>query len=448
MKQLDQEFIDRRTSILKLLLEGSIILLILTNALYFSVFLIKGNPNQSPPFLTLIILLFFILLRIIFSKTNRKNLVGIPLILTYYLGSLFSLMIWGIDLPQGLLIIGFVIVVSAVVISERSARYLTGITCILIIVIGYLQSTNHLMIVRIWRVNSVSFGDAVVESFTFCLIFLIAWLFNREIEKALLRALASEEALKDERDLLEVRVKERTEELVKLQHEHLLQLERFALFGRQAAGLLHDLLNPISAQLLTIEQLKSQTKEQKTQENLGQLLTVTERIQAFIKSSKRSLRAQANARYTNMSQEVEAVFAVLASKAEEMHVSLINKVNQDHDLLIDPILLQKLLQNLVSNAIEAYAETHETKREVVVTLTSKIHYFYLSVTDFGQGIHKKDLPHLFDPFFTTKQEESTGLGLNICQEIAEQLQATITVQSTKQKGTIFSIKLPKPPDPV
>ena len=86
---------------------------------------------------------------------------------------------------------------------------------------------------------------------------VIAWLSNREIEKSLKRARRSEAALKVERDALEITVEARTRQLREAQADQLSQLYRFAEFGQISSGLFHDLVNPLNAMSLNMENILS-----------------------------------------------------------------------------------------------------------------------------------------------------------------------------------------------
>lgn len=114
------------------------------------------------------------------------------------------------------------------------------------------------------------------------------------------------------------------------------------------------------------------------------------------------------------------------------------------ELQADPVKLQQVINNLISNAIKY------SNRETTATITLEDHQdqVELSVTDQGQGIPKDELDLVFKPFAktsvkTTAGEDSTGLGLAITQKIVATHGGTITVSSELGKGTIFTVHLPK-----
>ena len=109
----------------------------------------------------------------------------------------------------------------------------------------------------------------------------------------------------------------------------------------------------------------------------------------------------------------------------------------------DPVRLQQVVSNLISNAIKF------TPKGGVVTISvaRRNHECILKVTDTGSGIAKADLPHIFDRFYQadgslTRQGEGTGIGLALTQELVRLFDGEITVKSTLSKGTVFEITLP------
>src|SRR5204862_2776099 len=116
----------------------------------------------------------------------------------------------GVDIPQSILTYALIIVMSGILISSRSAFFMSSLVALTIMTIGYLQQEKFIIVSSSWRKDVESLTDSLVIIATFYVIFIVSWLSNRETEKALKRARASEKALKQQRDLLEVKVEERT----------------------------------------------------------------------------------------------------------------------------------------------------------------------------------------------------------------------------------------------
>jgi len=105
----------------------------------------------------------------------------------------------------------------------------------------------------------------------------------------------------------------------------------------------------------------------------------------------------------------------------------------------DPNQLQQVLVNILLNAIHASA----SGSAINVALFADGDYAVVEISDRGEGIEEKDMPHIFNPFFSTKPEgEGTGLGLSVSYGIIKKHDGEILLESEKGKGTCVRIRLP------
>jgi C4-dicarboxylate-specific signal transduction histidine kinase len=150
-----------------------------------------------------------------------------------------------------MLIYALIIIVAGILISATFSIITTTVISASFIFI----STKHDLVGN----HSVIWGmsDTIMSVIIIAIIAVMSWLSNHEIEKSLKRARKSEIELKKERDLLEIRVDERTKELREAQLEKLTQMGHFAELGKLASGVIHDLVNPITAVSLNLGQLKN-----------------------------------------------------------------------------------------------------------------------------------------------------------------------------------------------
>ena len=109
----------------------------------------------------------------------------------------------------------------------------------------------------------------------------------------------------------------------------------------------------------------------------------------------------------------------------------------DLDFYADDLKLRQAIINLLKNA----AESSPAGNSIELHITADDQYLHISVKDYGCGISEEQMTHLFEPFHTTKSY-GTGLGLPIVKKIIESHKGTISIDSGKEAGTTFHIKLP------
>ena len=200
---------------------------------------LRGTVKARYLYIFFIILIIFISL-LFLSRIGWYIFASYTLISIYFVAITYAAYYWGPDLPTALLGYALVIVVSSILISTRFAFIVTLLVSSLIIFFTYLQSRILLLPRLEWKTERLGVYDGIGFAAIFCIIMTVSWLSNREIERSLRRARTSEAALKEERDMLEITVEDRTRELQKTQSEKIAQLYRFAEFGKLASGLFHD----------------------------------------------------------------------------------------------------------------------------------------------------------------------------------------------------------------
>jgi signal transduction histidine kinase len=350
---------------------------------------------------------------------------------------------WSIELPGAELTYVLGIVIAGVLISGRGGLTVAALAAVVVVGLGTMQASGVLHPDVSWLKQPVRTGDAIGYAIILLVIGLVAWLANREIDRSLQRARASEAALKDERDHLEDRVTERTRQLEQTQLERMLELQRFAEFGRFSAGLLHDLVNPLMAASLNLEQLNEGPRSKLVKE-ASQSLRYLER---YIDAARKQLQRESEMKSFAIGTELNQVVGILSHKAKAAAVKVtVRRGGAGVRLYGDPVKFSHLAANLIANAIEAYpaALPSSGPRQVVVEVTSEKTAVVLTVQDWGIGIASVDIPHLFDPFYTTKRVSSRSIGIGLVmvkQIIHSDFKGSIEVTSTRQEGTRFVARL-------
>jgi two-component system, NtrC family, sensor histidine kinase PilS len=236
---------------------------------------------------------------------------------------------------------------------------------------------------------------------------------------------------------------------IKIMEEHLRQVDRLALMGKMAAGIAHEVRNPLASISGSIQVLKDDFKEKGTGERL---LNIISREVSKLDSLMNDFLA-----FTKPVQVIETRLDISELILET--VDLIKKNRQFSTTItwrleINPALflkisageLSQILWNLLMNALQAVPPDGEIFIAARQLRTeNQEDWIEIKVKDNGPGISDGDQAKIFEPFFTTK-ERGTGLGLSIVQKLISDLGGNIHLVSYSGKGTEFTVFLPKGAD--
>lgn len=224
----------------------------------------------------------------------------------------------------------------------------------------------------------------------------------------------------------------------------LLQSEKMASVGQLAAGVAHELNNPLGGILiyanLMLEKMPKGTREA---EDLQRILKETERCRRIIRGLLDfSRQTQIEAAIADINQILHGTLALLTQQALFHNVQVVSDLDETlPKVFVDVGQMQQVFLNIILNAVEAM----EGKGKLTITsrLDADGQHVLLSISDTGPGIPKEVINKIFEPFFTTKpQGKGTGLGLAIAYGIVQKHKGEITVQSRVNEGTTFTVRLP------
>lgn len=217
--------------------------------------------------------------------------------------------------------------------------------------------------------------------------------------------------------------------------------ERLADLGRVAAGLAHELRNPLASMAGSIELLRASPGLSAGDARLMDIVLreaarLEQLVAAFLAFSRPSPPRREPVDLARAAAETLEVFA---------HDPAANRVRLERQLApavadCDPSQVRQVLWNLLANAAHATAQ-REGAGTVTVRCGAEGDRVRLEVEDDGAGIPAADLPHLFTPFFTTR-EGGTGLGLATVQRIVDAHGGAVAVDSTPGRGARFTVRLP------
>lgn len=244
---------------------------------------------------------------------------------------------------------------------------------------------------------------------------------------------------------LEAEVEKKTEE-IRNTHANLVQTEKLASLGRMAAGVAHEINNPLTGVVTFAHLLKKRFPPDSTEaEDLDVIIEQSERCSKIIKNLLTFARATPSEKGKVSANEILSRTIFLVQNQAKFHHIKFNISLEDAQFIIvgDASQFQQIFLNMFINAADAMGG-----RGNITVATRKITendkpYVEIEFTDEGCGIKEEDMPKLFEPFFTTKPVgKGTGLGLSVSHGIVKHFGGNIKVKSTIGKGTSFFVRLP------
>jgi two-component system sensor histidine kinase HydH len=218
--------------------------------------------------------------------------------------------------------------------------------------------------------------------------------------------------------------------------------QRLASLGRLAAGIAHEIRNPLSSikgfATYFRERYKDIPEDQKTAEIMVQEVERLNRVIGQLLEFARPMSVRKKS--TSIQSVIQHSLKMIERDAQAKDITIKTNLSSEiEEVSVDADRMNQVFLNLYLNGIEAMEEGG--------TLSVDLHpdkggeQIKISVSDTGAGINEEDLVHIFDPYFTTKQS-GTGLGLAIVHKIIESHKGEVKVESELEKGTTVTIILP------
>jgi two-component system C4-dicarboxylate transport sensor histidine kinase DctB len=261
------------------------------------------------------------------------------------------------------------------------------------------------------------------------------------VERRTRDLVASNQRLSDE-----IEERRRAEANLRQTQDELIQAAKLAVLGQLAAGINHELNQPLAAIRAYAENARrfiALARHDKADANLEQIVELTERM-ADISAQLRQFSRKSSERQETISVQacIDYALRLFQSRLREGNISIIQDW-PDETLWVkgDLVRLEQVLVNLIGNALQAMKGVPAPQ----LTLGAHTHQqqVVISVTDNGPGIPEEHLGHIFEPFFTTKAPGSgLGLGLSISSRIMDDLGGKLQAANRPEGGACFTITLP------
>ncbi|MCG3120305.1 MAG: Adaptive-response sensory-kinase SasA [bacterium] len=262
---------------------------------------------------------------------------------------------------------------------------------------------------------------------------------------------------RDEIGKLAASFNEMTRKLSETQRQ-LYQSDKLASVGRLAAGVAHEINNPLTG-VLTYSSylLKRANGDAEMKDDLEVIVRETKRCREIVKGLLDFARqSPPEKRPNDLNEIIHRATRILQNEFALQHIDIESHLQPNLPLLqVDGSQIQQVLVNLLMNAHDAIGENGgtiglttevvEAPDKLAAGLAPGQGYVQIKVSDNGCGIPRENLAKIFEPFFTTKGQKGNGLGLAMVWGIIEKHDGRITVESEVGKGTAFRILLPVAP---
>ncbi len=245
----------------------------------------------------------------------------------------------------------------------------------------------------------------------------------------------------------------RTEREKRAMNEQLIEAGKLASLGEMAAGIAHEINNPVGIMVQEAGWMKDLLDDYEQDPNAGLNMEDFKRSLTRIQTQGRrckgiTLQLLSFARKTDHTKKdaqlnklIEEVLALSARRARHSNVRIVTNLMADlPTITISPSEIQQVLLNMINNSLDSFDSAGGT---IQVSTSVRESHAVIEISDDGPGIAKENLSRIFEPFFTTKPVgKGTGLGLSICYGIIKKFGGDITVTSDLEKGTAFRILMP------
>ncbi len=236
-----------------------------------------------------------------------------------------------------------------------------------------------------------------------------------------------------------------TELLLRSTQNELVQAGKLAMLGQMAAGITHELNQPLTAIRAFADNagtFLSQGKVAQAGENLRHISHASARMGQIVGQLKGFARKSPQAvSVMDVGEAIHAAVRLLHSEFERQGVQL--ELHLEDSLFVqgDPVRLEQVLLNLLRNAMDA-VESSAIKK-ITIRLTAEDKLVCIKILDTGAGLHEDAVQHLFEPFFTTKPSgKGLGLGLAISSSIVQAMNGVLSARNIAGGGAEFAIEIP------
>ncbi len=244
------------------------------------------------------------------------------------------------------------------------------------------------------------------------------------------------------RSSLEQEIKARTEELDKA-HKALIQSAKLATIGQLAASINHEINQPLSAistYLVSSRRMLMKGKTESLLENLNTIESLIHRTHQIVSQLKQFSRVESDhLKPVSLQQSLQNALLIVGPELKQQGVHF-SYDKQDSRVMAEPLKLEQVMVNLLSNAAEAMRES-TGERRINLQIEQQPEATFIEIRDTGPGLDLQKIDTIFEPFFTTKSNHGSGLGLSIARSIIDSFGGALTADNSPEGGAVFTLIL-------
>ncbi|MDP2561148.1 ATP-binding protein [Psychrobium sp. 1_MG-2023] len=245
--------------------------------------------------------------------------------------------------------------------------------------------------------------------------------------------------------MLEIQQRDLAQQKLESAQAQVVQTTKLAVIGQLSSSINHELSQPIAAlssYLQTTQKIIEKQRYSYLPDNLNHMMHTVERLIAIVGQFKSFSRQHSQTlSMVNVSQLINDTLVIIGPHIKQHRVNIvIDNALPSSQVMVEPVQLEQVLINLLTNAVDAVAEVNAGEIQLAVNYCEK--QIEISIIDNGEGIEPHYLNQIFEPFFTTKKQNGLGLGLSISRQIIESFNGQLIVESNERQGATFRIRLP------
>lgn len=418
---------------ISLLISAGTLSVALILTILLSIQYINGNEHLLARLLAASAILVYCMVTLYLATLQKtRTIASLFNIVLYFLLAVFAGLFWSINTPFSLLMFSFTILVSAILLGSKTLIITSMASSLALFAIQTIHA--HKLIqpdIAALSINA-TYGDAAAHSAVFIIFAILGWLAARQIELAFAKLKKSENALKNEKENLKIKLAEEKSRLLQAQRIEMAQLYRFTELGRKTSSVLHDLANQLA--VLSID-LGEPTKNKSITRARESISEIEQLIQKVFYAAGHAVVQQFSVK-SILQQIILEATEIADSKKIQFKIDI-----NEATLSGDKELFTIIIKTIVSNAIEAFSSSEiKTKRYVKVSCHRHTETIKIRITDNAKTLSNTVLSKLFSETITTK-ENGHGIGLFMAKSVIKN-HFKGSLKAINQPQTSFIISIP------